>query len=189
MNGSGEAFENIWFAGEVTREISIRGSRHLASKMYYNDPKHFYVTLFSNASTSLYPANTIGTFTVEVPWTVELGPKGKWEVGLCETSYPPNQVGTLKSVNVVGDTRVLANSDVISPQYVGRLLVRCLSTFICPTLHGEHIYDNIYYLPVEKRTIKNIRIEILQLTVKRVEFKSNKTPTKIVLRFRRVSAW
>jgi len=107
--------------------------------VYDNDPKHFYVTLFSNASTSLYPANTIGAFTVELPRPKELGPNDKWEVGLCEISYPPNHVGTLKSVNVVGDTTVLVYTDVISPQYVGRVLVRCLRTFIYPTLHGEHI--------------------------------------------------
>ena len=45
-------------------------------------------------------------------------------------------------------------------------------------MYGEQIYDYIYYLLVEKPTIKNIRIEILQLTGKRVEFKSSKTTTK-----------
>ena len=157
--------------------------------MYDNDPKNFYVTLFSNASTNLYPANTIGAFTVELPRPIELGPNDKWEVGLCEISYPPNQVGTLKSVNVVGDTTVLVYTDFISAQYVGKKLVRCLRTFIYPTINGEHIYSNIYYVPVEKHTIKNIRIEMLQLTGKRVEFKSSKSPAKVVLHFRRVSAW
>ena len=50
-------------------------------------------------------------------------------------------------------------------------------------MYGEHVYEYIYYLPVEKHTIKNIRIEILQLTGKRVKFKGSKTPTKIVLHF------
>jgi len=31
MNESGEAFENIWFVGEVIRETLIRGSQRLAS--------------------------------------------------------------------------------------------------------------------------------------------------------------
>jgi len=130
--------------------------------MYVNDPKNFYVTLFSNASTSLYPANTMGAFTADLPHPIELGPNDKWEVGLCEISYPPNQIGTLKSVNVVGDNTVLVYTDLISTQYVGRVLVRCLRTFIYPTLHGEHIYNNIYYLHVEKSTIKNIRLDLLQ---------------------------
>jgi len=63
-----------------------RGSQRLASKMFDNDPKNFYVTLFSNASQSLYPTNTIGAFTVEIPQPIELGPKDNSEVGLCEIS-------------------------------------------------------------------------------------------------------
>ena len=55
-------------------------------------------------------------------------------------------------------------------------------------MYGEHVCDYIKYLPVEKYTTKNIRIEILHLTGKLVEFKSSKTPTKIVLHFRSLSA-
>jgi len=79
--------------------------------MFDNDPKHFYVSLFSNASQTLYPTNTIGAFTVELPQPIELGPKDNWEVGLCEISYPPNTVGTLKPLNVVGDTTALVYCD------------------------------------------------------------------------------
>jgi len=53
MIESDAAFENICFVGEVIRETLIRGSYRLASKIYDNDSKHFYVTLFSNASQSL----------------------------------------------------------------------------------------------------------------------------------------
>ena len=78
MNESGAAFENIWFVGEVIRETLIRGSQRLASKIFDNDPKHCYVTLFSNAS---HPTNTIGAFTVELPQPIELGPNDNLEVG------------------------------------------------------------------------------------------------------------
>ena len=144
--------------------------------------------LFTNDSQSLYPDNTIVAFAVMLPWPIELGPNDNLELGLCEISYPPNQVDTLKSVKVIGDTTALVCSDPISPQYVGKSLGRCLRPFIYPTVYGEHVYDYIY-LPVGKHTIKNIRIEILQLTGKPVEFTCSKTPTKIVLHFRRVSAW
>jgi len=157
--------------------------------MYDNYPKHFYVTLFSNATQSIYATNTFGAFTVELPHPIELCPNHNWEVGLCEISYTPNAVGTLKPVEVVGDITALLYCDVISPQYVGKSMVRCLGTFIYLTMYCEHVYHYIYYLPVEKHTIKYIRIEFLQLTGKRVEFKGSKTPTKIVLHFRRVSAW
>ena len=56
-------------------------------------------------------------------------------------------------------------------------------------MYGEHVYDYTYYLPVEKNTTKNIRIELLQLTGKRVEIKSSETPTNVVLQFRRFSVW
>ena len=152
-----------------------------------DDPNHFYVTLFSNASTDLYPNNTIARFTTELPRPIELGTSDRWEVGLCEFTYPPNNVGTFKQMLLVGDTTGLIYCDLISPQYVGNVLVRCLRTFIYPDYYARHIFDTVYYMPVEKRTIKNIRIEILQLTGKPVPFKSSKTPSMVVLHFRRVS--
>jgi len=154
MNESGAAFENIWFVGEVIRETLIRGTQRLASKMFDNNSKYFYVTLFSIASQSLYPTNMIGALTVELPQPIELGPNDNWEVGLCEISYPPNTLGKIKSVNVVGDTTALVYCDVISPQYVGKSLVRYLRTFVYPTMYVEHVYDYIYYLPVVKHMIK-----------------------------------
>ena len=124
------------------------------------------MTLFCNASRRLYPTNTIGAFTVELPQPIELRPNDNWEVGLCEISYPPNTVGTLKSVEVVGDTVALVYCDVISQQYVVKSLIPYPRPFIYSTINGEHIYDYIYYLPVEKPTVKNMWIEILQLTGK-----------------------
>jgi hypothetical protein len=147
------------------------------------------VTLLSNTSKSLYPDNTIAAFTAELARPIELGYSDNWEVGICEFSYPPNSVGTFKHTTVVGDTTGLIYCDLVPPQYVGRALVRCMRTFIYPALSGEHVFDNVYYLPVEKRTFKSIRIEILQLTGKPVEFKSSTTPSNLVLHFRRVSAW
>ena len=145
MNESGAAFENIWSLWEVIRETLIRGSQRLASKMYVNDPKHFYVTLSTNAPQSLFPSNTICAFKVELPQPIELGPNDNWGVGLCEISYPPNTVGTLKSVEVVGCTTALVYCDVISLQCVEKSFVWCLRTFIYPTTYREHVYDYIYF--------------------------------------------
>ena len=80
--------------------------------------RKLYVALFSNATQSLYPHNTIGSFTVDLPRPIELGPNDKREVGLWEKSDPPNRVGTLQSVSVVGDPTILVYTDLISPQYV-----------------------------------------------------------------------
>jgi len=125
----------------------------------------------------------------ELARPVELGSSDNWEVGVFEFSYPPNSVGTFKHTAVIGDTSGLIYCDLISPQYVGRSLVRCMRTFIYPSLSGQHVFDNVYYLPVEKRTIKSIRIEILQLTSKPVEFKSSTTPSKGFFTFSAVSTW
>jgi len=152
-----------------------------------DDPNNFYVTLFSNASTDLYPNNTIARITTELAEPIELGSSDRWEVGVCEFTNPPNSVGTFKPTLLVCDTTGLIYCDLISPQYVGKILVRCLRTFIYPDFYAQHIFDNIYYMPVEKQTFKNIRKEILQSTGKSVPFKSSKTPSMVVLHFRRAS--
>ena len=91
-----------------------------------------------------------------------------------------DNVGVFKPTLLVGDTTGLIYCDLISPQYVGNVLVRCLRTIIYPDFYAQHIYDNVYYMPVEKRTFKNIRIEILQLSGKPVPFKSSKTPSMVL---------
>jgi len=60
------------------------------------DPKHL---LLSNTSKNLYPDNTIAAFTAELARPVELDFSEKWEVGVCEFSYPPNSVDTFKDTN------------------------------------------------------------------------------------------
>jgi len=147
------------------------------------------VTLLSNTSKNLRPDNTIAAFTAELARPVELSSSENWEVGVCEFSYPPNIVGTFKQKTVVGDTTGLIYCDLISPQYVGRALDRSMRTFIYPSLSGQHVFDNVCYLPGERLTFKSSRIEILQLTGKTQEFKTRKSPSKVILYFRRVSTW
>jgi len=96
----------------------------------------------------------IVAFTIELPPPIDLDSNEKWEVGLCKISYPPSKLGILKAVSVVGFYTALMYCDPIATQHVGNALFRCLRTLINPTLHGEHVYYNIYYVPVEKQTIK-----------------------------------
>ena len=144
----------------------------------YSDNHHFYVTLFSNASQTLYPDNTLGAFTVELAQAIEFDPNDKWEVGLCEFSCPHTLVG--------GSENAIIYCDLIPAQLVGSSLARCLRTFIYPSTHGQFAFKHIYYLPVEKRTISNIRIEIMRLSGHHVQFRDSMTPSKLVLHFRRV---
>jgi len=137
---------------------------------------HFYVTLFSNASQDLYPENTIGVFTVELARPIHLGPNTNWEVGLCEFTCP----------GAIGKGVGLIYCDLISPQFVGSSLVRCLRTYIYPSWERRGRYENVYYVPVEKQKITNVQVEILTLEGERVKFEDSDTPSRLVLHFRKV---
>jgi len=50
------------------------------------------------------------------------------------------------------DTTGFIYCDLISPQYVGTSLARSMRTFIYPSFSGQHLFDNVCSLPVEKRT-------------------------------------
>jgi len=55
-----------------------------------------------------------------------------------------------KLIDVISSVNVFVYCDLISPQMVGTESVRLLRTIICPTQLGNHLFHNIYYLPVEK---------------------------------------
>jgi len=67
-------------------------------------------------------------------------------------------------------------------------MVRYLRTLdIMPVKYGgELLYENVYYVPVEKKTFRDILIEILNLSGERIAFRDSKTPLKAVLHFRRI---
>ncbi len=48
------------------------------------DRNNFYVTVFSNGSQKLYPANTLAEFTARLAQAIELGSMEEWEVEVCE---------------------------------------------------------------------------------------------------------
>ena len=153
-----------------------------------SDRNHFYVTLFSNGSQKLYPTNTLAAFTARLAQPIDLGSTDRWEVGVCEITCHPTNTGTFASVQVISANNALIYCDLISQQFVGSQYVRCLRTFIHPSTYCNNIFQNVYYVPVEKRRFQDIRIEILRLSGERVVFKASDVPTKIVLHFRRVSA-
>jgi len=67
-------------------------------------------------------------------------------------------------------------------------MVRYLRTLkIVPTDYdSEYLFENVYYVPVEKRAFRDIRIEILNLSGEKILFRDRQTPLKVVLHFRRV---
>jgi hypothetical protein len=142
--------------------------------------------LLHYASQILFLINTLAAFTAELAQTIDLEPNDEWEVGLSELAFPPQQAGTVKPVTVVGQHHALIYCNLIKPQFAGDKLIRCLRTFIPPSLYCQHFSDNIHYMPVENRHIRRIRIEIKDLTGKPTPFKNSTVHIKLVLHFRRI---
>jgi hypothetical protein len=81
----------------------------------------------------------------------------------------------------------MMNCDLITPQFIGVTQARVIRTFTTPTWNGKYYFHNICYVPVEKRTFQDIRIEILDLQGRRIPFKTSEVPMKVVFHFRRVT--
>ena len=124
--------------------------------------KHFYITLFSNASQKLNPDNTQAVFTCHLQQPVDLGTSSDWEVGLNEVTYlPPKRVvlgGAL--TDFIGSQNALIYCDLIAPQFVGEDKVRVLRSIILRPATGKNLFQNIYYFPVEKSEFQDIHIEL-----------------------------
>jgi len=148
---------------------------------------HFYVTLFSNASKEVFPDNTLTAFTIHLAQPIDLG-QSDWEVGLAELSYkaPNRQIMRGKLIDVISSVNVLVYCDLITPQMVGTESVRLLRTIICPTQLGNHLFQNIYYLPVEKKLFQDINVELRETSGEPPALEAGIIPTKVVLHFRRV---
>jgi len=73
----------------------------------------------------------------------------------------------------------------MAPQFVGENKVRVIRPIIVWPATGIHVYQNIYYIPVEKSEFQDIRIEIKKLDGEPPEFQKTDVPVKVVLHFRR----
>ena len=150
------------------------------------DRDHFYVTLFSNASQDIYPDNKIAAFTTQLAKPIRLNPSEIWEVGLSELSYSVTSWQP-KVLDMRYFMNALMYCDLIAPQLIGTTKVRCLRSFrIVPTDYdSEYLFTNMYYVPLEKKTFRDIRIEILNQAGELIPFSDSQTPLKAVLHFRR----
>jgi len=87
--------------------------------------------------------------------------------------------GTL--VDIVSSINVLIYCSLITPQFAGSDNVRLLRATIC-----LHLFQNVYYLPVEKSLFPDIRIELRVLDGEHAAFEDSVIPTKVELHFRRI---
>ena len=147
---------------------------------------HFYITLFSNASIDLYPDNTRAVFTIHFAHPIDLGTSSEWEVSLFEISYggPSNEL--VKPNTHVDKTMVFVYCDLVAPQFVADQNLRTLRIIHYPSIVGEHRFQNVYYLPVEKRVFRDINIQMRLMDGSTVPFEAGVLPVKMVLHFRRV---
>ena len=84
---------------------------------------------------------------------------------------------------IIGNNKDLIYSNFIQPQFVGNKLIRCLRTFISPSVYCQHNFENIYYIPVQKRHIQHIRIEVKNLKDQPITLKDVTVPTKFYFIF------
>jgi len=77
--------------------------------------------------------------------------------------------------------------DLIAPQLIGTTKVRCLRSFrIVPTDYdSEYLFQNMYYVPLEKKMFRDIRIDILNQAGELIPFSNSQNHLKAVLHFRR----
>jgi hypothetical protein len=142
-----------------------------------------------------YPNNTISSFTVQLAHEIDL-PGDSWEVALCEFSCPSPKAGSKKPHSVFYDTNGLIYCDLTALQFVRHSKFRCLRTFIPPTAFCNEVvqptalcnevFENLYYVPVEKRSFRYITILVVDTVGYPIAFPDSKTPAKVVLHFRRV---
>lgn len=74
-------------------------------------------------------------------------------------------------------------TDIVRPQYVGDSRVRLLR--VIPNNNNHHIFEKLYYIPVEKNNIQNIEILLAHKTGTLVPFVSSRNPTIVVLHFKK----
>jgi hypothetical protein len=73
---------------------------------------------------------------------------------------------------------VLVYCDLIAPQFVAEQNLRSLRTIVYPVKGGEHRYQNVYYLPVEKRAIHAINIQMRLMDGSQVPLDADLIPVK-----------
>ena len=122
----------------------------------------FYITLLSDSSKETYPLNSHTSFTNTVALPLDLGLSSDWVVGLAEISYKPPERMIVRGglVDTIGTENVYVYCDLIEHQLVGSELRRVLRTIIAPSQAGHNTFPNIYYLPVRKRLLTFVHIEL-----------------------------
>jgi len=121
---------------------------------------------YLNASQCLF--EKYAAFHCNLATPIDLGAIHRWEVGLVNIPILPRRRNNLRP------RQAFIYCDMISPQYLGTSLVKCLRTSFYSTSSGHCIYDPIFYVPVETRSFDSISFQIMNLLGQRVPYPPSK---------------
>ena len=107
-----------------------------------------------------------------------MGSSSDWEAGLSEVTYNPprRQIVNGTVIEFISSVNALIYCDLIAPQFVGQDKVRVLRPSILWPVFGKHLFQNIYYLPIEKSEFQDIRVEIKKLDGEPPDFDEGDIP-------------
>jgi hypothetical protein len=146
--------------------------------------EQFYITLLSDSSINLYPENSLSSFRNDLARPVNLQ-RGSWAVGLTEISYFQDE-RTSKEFRGLNKTPMFVYCNLIEPQLVGNSYVRCLRIIRFPRLDGHHVFNNVYYVPVELNSFQTVAIELVNKLGDLASIPDSVNPTILVLHFKKV---
>jgi hypothetical protein len=156
----------------------------------------FFITLLSDSSINLYPDNSLSSFRNDLARPVHLQ-RDRWVVGLTEVSYSHGFTSQDERVadgsHVTRDLQFPYNTEsifiycnLIQPQLVGNSYVRCLRVIQFPKPNNHHIFDTVYYVPVELNSFQTVAIELVTKLGDLARISSSVKPTTVVLHFKKV---
>jgi len=138
---------------------------------------YFYVTLFSNVSRDVYEENEHAYFTVKLAHPIDLSSTSNGKFVISEITC---------SMSLERANPVIIYCNLICLHIVGYSTVRRMRTFrLQQSAKGNHEFQNVQYVPVEQRRCQDIRIEFLTSEGPHIRFTKSRTPTKLVLHFRK----
>jgi hypothetical protein len=91
----------------------------------------------------------------------------------------------LPDIAVGNAITIFVYCDLIGPQIVCDTLTRCFRTIFYPYPDGYHIFDKVYYVPVEKSEFQIVAIEVLTKLGDLVPLPDTLNPLVAILHFRR----
>jgi hypothetical protein len=81
---------------------------------------------------------------------------------------------------------VFVYCNIIQPQLVGDSYVRCLRVIQFPSVKSHHIFDTIYYVPVELNSFQTLAIEMTNKFGELARISNSIKPTTLILHFKKI---